>query len=108
MGTGTMLRWSVVMVLFMTWGRTTALEFYYTVMRDIEQCFEEHLGEQTLVTGEIYFDKHGPITLTVRNPRDHVILGKVRLLREGVEVRIAEIKQVLLYDTVRWPIFAVC
>lgn len=55
-----------------------AMEFYYTLMRNSEQCFEEHLSARTLVTGEVFFTRSGSLTLTVLNPRDKKVLIKVQ------------------------------
>ena len=53
-----------------------SIEFYYMLSKGSEQCFEEHLGGQTLVTGEVFYGRPGSLTLTVSNPKDSRILLK--------------------------------
>ncbi len=59
------------------WGQARGVEFFYTVLKGAEQCFEEHLPGQTLVTGGAFFGRGGPLVVTVLNPKGNSILLKV-------------------------------
>ncbi len=66
---------ALALLLFAEGGR--AIEFYYNLQRNTDHCFEDHLGSQILMKGEIYFDGAATIGLRVENPANDVILTKV-------------------------------
>ena len=64
-----------LLILFVQ--QVASIEFYYNLQKNVDQCFEEHLGAQLLMTGEIFFEGSGSIKLFVENPKSDVILTQV-------------------------------
>lgn len=58
------------------------IEFYYTVDRTLENCFEDHLPEQALMTGEVYFEHGAGISMKITSPIGKPTLNKVREVGE--------------------------
>ena len=65
-----------LLLLFLSQVR--GIEFYYGLLKNVNQCFEQHLSGQILMTGEVYFNDVNPIKLKISNPSDEVILERVR------------------------------
>ena len=60
-------------------GNCYGIEFYVSIPYQTERCFEEHLAGQTLVTGEIFYERNGYLSLKIRDPSDNEILTRVLL-----------------------------
>ncbi len=67
----------LLLTLMLSAQSVLGVEFFFSLVRDTDQCFEEHLSGETLVTGEVFFDKSAQIAMWVLNPQDHKILLKV-------------------------------
>ena len=67
---------TIALFLFLA-AEIKAIEFFYTVQDNIDNCFEDYLTEQILMTGEVYFDTYGLITLTVEDLLNTIVLTKV-------------------------------
>ena len=60
--------------------QVNGIEFYYTLKKNTNQCFEQYLSGQTLMTGEINFVGEHTISLTIEGPEKVLILSKVSKL----------------------------
>ncbi len=90
----------LVAILAAALPATSAIEFFYTLQRNSDHCFEEHLGAQVLMNGEIFFDGPGDLVFRVENPSGIVLLSRVwdwRLSPSGVEGERGQEDQVLLH-----------
>ena len=53
------------------------IEFFYSLQRKDERCFEDQLPGNTLMNGDIFFTMKGSITLEIKNSFDENIYSKV-------------------------------
>ena len=58
-------------------SQVSAIEFYYTIQKNVNQCFEHHLAGQTLMTGEVSFVSSYPVQLNIENPDGTPAVSKV-------------------------------
>ena len=68
---------SFTLILFLLASEIQAIDFFYTIEKNIDNCFEDHLSDNIFMTGEIYFDGNANITMTIENPFAFIILTKV-------------------------------
>ncbi len=69
----------LIIFLVFLWIPCHGMEFYYNIMSQAEACFEEHLGESTLISLYIFYDKGGPISLKAINPAGEELIKTVRI-----------------------------
>ena len=72
---------TLLLISLLLLSQSAAIEFYYNLLHGGENCFEEHLAGQTLVTGEVFFTRSGPVDFRILNPINDEVLVRVRIAR---------------------------